>query len=332
MGTLKKETLSSVIKLQGSLNERGFTLIEILVALVMGVIFFTAICALVIDQTQTHEDHQMKVMMQQNGRAALAVLSNEMKLAGYSPIPRSDGGSGRLATFQVAGITAMECTYDTSSNGSIELKSGASNSYNERTVLSFNPVTRQLQRNNNTNAFLNNVEAFRILYAYDADDPGAGADKYGVLERDSSTGRVIWGYDDDPTDGDNRLTKFYTFDDEWKVRTLPATPATPAIPAIPAQPGAGPGGTTIPAVPAIPAQPARPARPEPPSDLTDNPPTFDRIRAAKIWLLMRSNKRKNKDGVEILPDSVPLYTTQLDTDNFSYRLYTTTVKFRNMYY
>lgn len=261
-----------------SIDQMGFTLLEILVALVMGTIFITAICALIIDQTQTHEDHQMKVMMQQNGRAALSILTNELMLAGYSPDQRSDGGSGRLAGFEIAGINIFKITYDSNANGVIKRKSGVENSYDELTIYVFDAGNKQLERNNNTNSFLENVEAFRVLYAYDKDDMSATG--YGKLEPETSS--TYWAYD---SVLDGKLDTSYTLNSDGMINNT-----GPAISV-----------------------------------------SIDRIRAAKIWLLLRSNKKKNKDQAEIDIGPIPGDEITLDPD-YSYRLYTTTVKLRNMYY
>jgi len=258
-----------------TLAQSGFTILEVLVALVMGVVFFAAICTLIIDQTQTHEDHQMKVMMQQDGRAVLSILSNELMIAGYSPKPdqkagMTQAGIDHFAFDYYGGTTPTSVSYSWHVEGDGDMV---------------------VRRNGNNNAMVKNVEAFKVLYAYDADDLGAGSDKYGVLEKDAG-GDIYWGFDDTPDDADDKLTKYYTLDGSGKLATNDPTPTD------------------------ISAQ-----------------PSVDRIRAAKIWLLMRSNKRKNHDFVETQVDFIPgLNVDNLDTENYSYRLYTTTVKLRNMYY
>jgi len=268
-------------------SREGFTLLEILVALVMGSIFITAICALIIDQTKSHEDHQMKVMMQQNGRAALSIITNELMMAGYSPEQRSDDGTGRLATVETAGIDTIKISYDRNGDGTIKRTSGAANSYDEQTIYKFDKVKRQIERNNNNNAFLENVEEFRILYAFDADDLAAGAPKYGVLESDSSD-NTYWAYS---SQGNVSLDSVFTLNNAGQI------------------------GNNVSAQP------------------FSEQPSLDRIRAAKIWLLMRSSKKKNKDFKENRPENIPgIDVDDLDTDNYAYRLYTTTVKLRNMYY
>lgn len=249
------------------LGPDGFTLLEILVALVMGLVFFTAIGALIVDQTETHEDHQVKVMMQQNGRAALSILANDLMIAGYSP--DSTGHVG----ITTAGIDGIAFDY-INGNGAAERVGYSYVSDEDRFGRSFNGGNRQ--------SLLRSVEAFRILYAYDAHDPGA--DEYGALEKDGA-GDIYWAYD---SDTDAVLDTYYTLNSDGSLRST---------------------GTW------------------------QDGPSIDRIRAAKIWLLMRGNKRNNKRTVETLPGNIPGFSTAgLGTDNYSYRLYTTTVKFRNMYY
>ncbi|SCX78435.1 PilW family protein [Desulfoluna spongiiphila] len=292
MKTMQKSSSICTLEVPVPTCSMGFTLLEILVALAMGFIFITALFTLIIHQTKSHEDHQMKVMMQQNGRAALAVIGNDLMLAGYSPVPRDDGGSGRLATFRVAGMTHMDFTFDANADGDIDEKDSAENNiYIERTVLEYFDASNQLGRNNNTNRLLQDVEAFRVLYAYDADDLGAGSGSYGVLEKEADA--VRWAYDSTPEDTELKLTHYYTLDAAGKL--------------------AG-------------------------DDVAETPiegpdPSLDRIRAAKIWLLIRSNKRKAQNTFENQVDFIPDFSVRgLDTANYSYRLYTTTVKFRNMYY
>lgn len=282
----------------------GFTILEILIALTLGMIFIAAICTLIIDQTQTHEDHQMKVMMQQNGRAALSVISNELMLAGYSPKPRADGGIGRLAGVEIGKIDEIKVTFDRNGNGKIKRliyhnNGTTSTDYKEQPSFAFNETRKCVDRNdNNTNALLEDVEAFRVLYAYDEQDlgpdivEGGVKKKYGVLEEVSVGGsmRTAWAFD---KDGNGELDRYYTLNDNGTIRSGP-TGLTPEV-------------------------------------------SIDRVRAVKIWLLMRSQNRKNKDIAEAgLPSSIPgkdgiQNLDELDSD-YAYRLYTTTVKFRNMYY
>lgn len=251
-------------------DDSGFTILEILVASVMGIIFMTAVGFLIVDQTETHEDHQMKVVMQQNGRAAMSVISNEMMIAGYSAQPGQRAG---ILSASINGVT-FDCFHDDGTNERV----GYSYVGGEDRI----GVSRD---GGNRQTLLRDVEEFKILYAYDKDD--LSAEGYGKLEPETSA--THWAYD---SDANGTLDRYYTLDANGKIGSNDSD------------------GTSLTAQPNI-----------------------ERIRAAKIWLLMRSGKRKNKSTQEIQPDFIPdVDVLNLDTVNFSYRLYTTTVKFRNMYY
>lgn len=258
------------------MDSSGFTVLEILVALAMGVVFIAAITALIIDQTQTHEDHQMKVMMQQNGRAALSVMANELMIAGYSPDPAEKSSITKAA---MDGVT-FEYIDDAGNRKSVGYSFIASE---DRIGVSRDGGDRQ--------TLLRDVEMFKILYAYDADDLGAGNSRYGVLEQDPSGTATAWAYS---AAGDGPLDRCHTLDASGQIATDNEAAQT----------------------------------------ITINPPSLDRIRAAKIWLLMRSTKKKNKNTAQAPLENIPGFdrAQRLDTEHYAYRLYTTTVKLRNMYY
>ena len=250
------------------LYERGFTILEILIALMVASVFITAISSLVIDQAQRHEDHQMTVVMQQNGRAILAVISNELMIAGYSPDPAMKKGVVTAAIDEVV-FDYMNREGVGETVGYSYIRAG------KRVGRRFNGGLRQ--------SLVRGVAAFKILYAYDKDDcPAPG---YGKLEPE--TGATYWAYD---SDSDSMLDAYYTLDNSEQ-------PTADGVQSL----------TT--------------------------PSSIARIRAVKIWILMRSDGQKNRGSSPLSPGSLPgVDLARLDTDHYSYRLYTTTVKLRNMYY
>jgi len=66
------------------MNRKGFTLIEILIAMVVASIVMAAIYSVYRSQTQTHRTQQLVVQMQQNMRAALYLMESDIRMAGYS--------------------------------------------------------------------------------------------------------------------------------------------------------------------------------------------------------------------------------------------------------
>jgi len=64
-------------------NKRGFTLIEIMVAVFIGVIVLTAVYANFLTQYKSYIANSFVTEMQQNGRVALDALTRELRMAGY---------------------------------------------------------------------------------------------------------------------------------------------------------------------------------------------------------------------------------------------------------
>jgi type IV pilus assembly protein PilW len=76
-------------------NKKGFTLIELMIAMAISTLVMAAIYSTYRSQLRSHITQQAIVEMQQNARAAMFVMEREIKMAGYDP----DGSQG-------AGITA----------------------------------------------------------------------------------------------------------------------------------------------------------------------------------------------------------------------------------
>lgn len=271
-----------------NLRVSGFTLLEMMIAVATGFIVISATCIFYMNQTKTHEDHQMIVEMQQNGRAGVTVLSNELLFAGYSPVDRVDGGVGKLAGIEEAGIHNIKFSYDANGNGKIDKPSYNPNK--EQTQYEFKSTEGKILRNGYNNWFMDDVASLSFLYAYDLDDLGATNGGYGVLEKDASK-NTIWAFD---SDGGGNLDKYYTINESTGDLSNSTKALTPEIP-------------------------------------------FSRIRAVKVWVLLKSKNSKKTDFSDPTLGDVPQtdgvldYASDLDSRH-AHRLYSTTVKLRNMYY
>lgn len=75
------------------MNKKGFTLIEIVVAMAIASVVMAAIFSLYHAQTRSHRQQQLLVETQQNLRAAVYLLEREVRMAGYSAVePRAPAG------------------------------------------------------------------------------------------------------------------------------------------------------------------------------------------------------------------------------------------------
>jgi prepilin-type N-terminal cleavage/methylation domain-containing protein len=77
-------------------RNRGFTLVELMVAMTLGLIVLWAVLKIVIGQTRANAVQQQVVYAQQNVRAGMDLMAREIRNAGYNPTNAS-GFQGILA-------------------------------------------------------------------------------------------------------------------------------------------------------------------------------------------------------------------------------------------
>jgi len=73
-------------------REGGFTIIDLLVSMGLSGIVFSAITTTFVSQTQSYDAQEQIVEMQQNARAAMDIMSREVRMAGFSPTGASFDG------------------------------------------------------------------------------------------------------------------------------------------------------------------------------------------------------------------------------------------------
>jgi type IV pilus assembly protein PilW len=193
-------------------NPKGFTLVEMLVAMAAGLVVMLAINSAYVNHQRSHVTQQLVVHMQQNARAALSLMKREIRMMGYDPAATdgvdndSANGVDDAAESSLAGIVAAE--YDDSS-GISTLQFSADLNYNSSVDgdedLIYTLVGTELQRNGQIVAY--DIEAVGFAYAFDDDGDGA-------LDQ-SGGGNIIWAVDSNL--GDNKLDKFLDTDDDGTI-------------------------------------------------------------------------------------------------------------------
>ena len=66
-------------------KERGFTLVELLIAMTIGLIMLTALSSTFFMQRKIYDVQDQVVEMVQNARAAMDMITREIRMAGYDP-------------------------------------------------------------------------------------------------------------------------------------------------------------------------------------------------------------------------------------------------------
>lgn len=78
----------------GTLNNRGLTLVELMVALAIAAIVLTSVSTAFVSQQRTATSQDQVAEMQQNIRAGLNIMERDIRMAGYDP--RHSVGAGIL--------------------------------------------------------------------------------------------------------------------------------------------------------------------------------------------------------------------------------------------
>jgi type IV pilus assembly protein PilW len=87
-------------------HKKGFTLIEMLIALAIGSLLLASLYNFYLTQKKTHDIREQIAEMQQNARVGMALMVREIRLAGYNPTGAP--GVGIMA----AGANTIRITMD----------------------------------------------------------------------------------------------------------------------------------------------------------------------------------------------------------------------------
>jgi type IV pilus assembly protein PilW len=184
-------------------NAKGFTLVELLVAMAVGLVVMIAIYAAYINHSRSHVTQQLVVNMQQNARAAMSLMKREIRMAGYDPVATdgvdNDGDSfadnGETSTAKM--INAEEDTIsfsaDITYNGSID------NEKNEEITYWLDGTTLMRQdKGGDPQIIAYDIEAVAFAYAVD-NEPVADPD--GIIDT-TANGHIRWFFDTNNGDDD----------------------------------------------------------------------------------------------------------------------------------
>jgi type IV pilus assembly protein PilW len=116
-----------------SLN--GFTLVELLVSMSIGMVLLAAVTTTFMSQTRIYNAQEQVNEMQQNARGALDIITREVKMAGYNP----NGASFLGVTYST---TQLMIQADLDSSGAISTSSTA----NEQITYAYDAANDRITR------------------------------------------------------------------------------------------------------------------------------------------------------------------------------------------
>jgi type IV pilus assembly protein PilW len=114
----------------------AFTLIELMVALTIGMIVMASVATTFTSQTRTYSAQEQINQMEQNARGALDIMSREIKMAGYNP------ASGTVTGVTSYTSTTLTIQADLTGNGTIS----TSSSDNEQIAYAYDSTNKKITR------------------------------------------------------------------------------------------------------------------------------------------------------------------------------------------
>ena len=198
-------------------THQGFTLVELLVAMAVGLIVMTGIYSAYVNQQRSHVTQRLVVEMQQNARGAISLMKREIRMAGHDPVATDgvdndgvngidDPGETADAGFWEAWSNLIQFETDINSDGDDD-------DTNENVTYKLVNGTELERRTKDAGGLYRNdilaydIEALGFAYAFDDDGDGA-------LDR-SVGGNIIWAFESNPIS--NTLDKILDTDDDGDI-------------------------------------------------------------------------------------------------------------------
>jgi len=301
-------------------RKKGFTIIELLIALALTVFVSAGIYTAYITQVRSYTVQERVAEMQQNLRAAMITMVDEMRIAGYDPLRAGGFGITDIrprdvnyaVNVTIAGNSALVRTADDGAGGN----TGNGVMDGDETIIyyifDFNAdgipdLARDDDGVLNANDLLaEGIQSLGFAYAFDAPDPGTGGPPDGNLDTYNVGGNavVIWAID---SDGDNDLDLNLDTDNDGIINAADDTDGNGIIDGGAAE-GQGLANFSGVAIPDV---------------------STANIRAVRIWILgitLHPDRSFSNQGTSYVVGKKVFRPN----DNLRRRLLSTIVKYRNM--
>ena len=184
-------------------TSRGLTMIELMIALSIGMIVLGALTSTLILQRKAYNTQEQVIEMTQIARAAMDMIGREVRMAGYSnpanPMLRNSSANPRFVGIPNTD-DRLEILADLTGDGDTDDE-------NEQIIYTFDSAKKMIRRNTGGGAqpFAENIQAFSFIY-FDADDNPAATDAAIRKIRITITARTVKSDPHNPGSGAATLT------------------------------------------------------------------------------------------------------------------------------
>ena len=145
-------------------KESGFTLVELLIAMTIGLIILTALSSTFLMQRKAYDVQEQITEMVQTARAAMDMMTREIRMAGYNPTDAAFDG----ITYDADQLEIKADMYQTSNTGNPD---GDTDDSNENIIYTYydenSAYPYQIKRktgNGNFVSFAENIQSFTFVY------------------------------------------------------------------------------------------------------------------------------------------------------------------------
>lgn len=142
-------------------SDDGFTLIELMVSIAIGMIVMASVATTFTSQTRTYAAQEQINQMEQNLRGALDIMSREIKMAGYKP------NGGTVTGVVSFSSTALTIQADISADGTVLASGAGSDTAYEQIAYAYDSTSKTITRqvgSGTATTLAENISAFSFLY------------------------------------------------------------------------------------------------------------------------------------------------------------------------
>ena len=152
--------------------DRGFTLIELMVSIALGLVVLASVATTFTSQTRAYSAQEQINQMEQNLRGALDIMSREIMMAGYKP---NGGTVNGIVSYSSTGLTIQA---DIDGSGAVLAAGTGSSTAYEQIVYAYDSANKKITRQVGDGAvatLAENISAFSFTFYQSQSSGGAVA-------------------------------------------------------------------------------------------------------------------------------------------------------------